>query len=221
MFNIPGTLQFVDRPVSEAPVQMPTFRIHPLDGGADIEAQPDPDGRFTLNKVRPGRYSLSFPMAGRIQTFANNSSELSPEGFELASGEVGPLLLVITMKSATVSVRVQSLPAQHGDIVALLVTADNHLTLRESCFLSQMTGPQTTFGFIPTGRYRIFIFDAQFQHDVAAYAPRFPDFLKNQETSIEVPESGQTDVTAGVLDGEIIKEAIRQMAPLNPLSRPR
>jgi hypothetical protein len=222
VFDVQGFLRLVDRPASATPVEALTFRIHPLGGGGfDVEAQPDRDGRFTLNKVRPGRYSLTFPMPGRIERFANRSNELAPEGFELTSGKAGPLVLVISMKSADVSVKVQAFPTQHGDVVALLAPADNHLTLRESCYLNRISGLQTRFDFVPPGKYRIFIFDAQFQQDVAAYAPRFPDFLKNQATSIEVPGSGRAEATATYLDGETIREAIRQAGPLDPLSRPR
>jgi hypothetical protein len=222
VFNVQGLLTLVDRPAAATPIEALTFRIHPLGGGGvDVEAQPDRDGKFTLGKVRPGRYSLTFPMPGRIESFASRSNELAPDGFELTSGETGPLVLVISMKSADVSVTVQPFPAERSDIVALLAPADNHLTLRESCYLNQISGPQTTFRFVPPGKYRIFIFDAQFQQDVAAYAPRFPDFLKNQATLIEVPGSGRTEATASYLDGETIKGAIRLAGPLNLLSRPR
>ena len=222
VFNVQGLLKLVDRPAAATPVEALTFRIHPLGGGGfDVEAQPDRDGRFTLNKVRPGRYSLTFPMPGRIERFANRSNELAPEGFELTSSAVGPLVLVISMKSVDVSVKVQAFPTEHSDVVALLAPADNHLTLRESCYLNRISGPQTTFSSVPPGKYRIFIFDGQFQQDVAAYAPRFPDFLKNQATSIEVPGSGRTEATASYLDGDTIKEGIRLAGPLNLLNRPR
>jgi hypothetical protein len=221
-FNVQGLLKLVDRPASAIPIEALTFHIHPLrGGGVDVEARPDRDGEFTLNNVRPGRYSLTFPMPGRIESFAIRSNELAPDGFELTSGQTGPLVLVISMKSTEVSVTVQSFPEGRSDIVALLAPADNHLTLRESCSLNQISGPQTTFRFVPPGRYRIFIFNAEFQQDVAAYAPRFPDFLKNQATSIEAPGSGRTEVTTTYLDGETIKEAVRLAGPLDSLGRPR
>jgi hypothetical protein len=40
-----------------------------------------------------------------------------------------------------------------------------------------------------------------FQSDVAAYAPRFPDFLKNRATPVEVSEQGETKATATYVDG--------------------
>ena len=76
---------------------------------------------------------------------------------------------------------------------------------------------KATFRNVPPGRYRIFILDAQFQQDVSAYAPRFPDFLKNEVTLVEVSDSGGlTEATATYLTGAAIKEAIRQVGPLDP-----
>jgi hypothetical protein len=172
VFDPRGFLKLVDRPPDATPVEAPIFRIHPLDGGFEIEAQPDRGGEFTLNEVRPGRYSLTFPMPGRIESFTNGSRELAPDGFELTSAAAGPLVLVIGMKSADVSVKVHDLPAGHDDVVALLAPADTRLTLRESCYVQRLSGSQTTFSFVPPGRYRIFILDAQFQRDFSAYAPR-------------------------------------------------
>ena len=217
VFDLQGILKLVGRPPDATPLEALVFRVHPLGGGLDIEAKPDREGRFTLRKVRRGRYSLTFPMPGRIQTFTNGTDELSPEGFELTSDAAGPILLAITMKSADVFVKVRSFPTGHPDVVALLAPADAHLTLRESCYLNWLSGPQTNFGFVPPGRYRIFILDAPFQQDVAAYAPRFPDFLKKEATSVEVPDDGRTEATAIYLDRETIKEAIRQAGPLDPL----
>jgi len=221
VFDLQGMLELVDRPPDATPVEALNFRLHPLGGGYDIDAQPDRDGRFTIIKVRPGRYSLTFPMPGRIQTFAIGSKELAPEDFEINSGSMGPLLLVVSMKSADVAVKVRAFPSGHSDVVALLVPADTHLTLRESCYSIQLSGPQTKFGLVPPGKYRIFIIDVQFQKDVVGYAPRFPAFLKNEATPVEVSDSGQVEATATYLDNETVKEAIRQAGPLPPVDHRR
>ncbi len=204
VFDILGVLKLVDRQPAATPVEAPIFHVHPLAGGLDIEAHPDRDGRFTLNRVQPGRYSLTFPMPGRIQSFTNRARALAPDGFELTSDAAGPIVLVISMKSADVSVKVQAFPTGHSDVVALLAPADPYLTLRGSCYLNWLSGPQTTFTYVPPGKYRIFILDAQFQQDVAAYAPRFPDFLKNDATSVDVPDHGRTEAAATYLTGEMI-----------------
>jgi hypothetical protein len=227
VFDLQGVVELVDRSPAATPIEAVSFCLHPLETGFDICAQPDRDGRFILKKVRPARYSLTFPMPGRIQTFADGPNELTPEGFELSAGSVGPLRLVVSLKSADVSVKVDAIPSGNRDVGALLAPADTHLTLRESCYSNRLRGPQTTFRFVPPGKYRIFVIDAEFESRVAAYAPRFPDFLKNEATPLEVSGTGQTEATATYLDGETVKKAIRQAcrgilqvwpgAPLEPL----
>lgn len=215
-FELQGVVELVDRPPAATPVEAVSFSLHPLEAGFDIWAQPDQDGRFILKKIRPGRYSLTYPMPGRIRTFAQGPNELAPEGFELSSDSLGPLRLVVSMKSVNVYVKVRAFPSEHRDLVALLAPADTHLTLRESCDSNGLTRPETTFRFVPPGKYRIFIIDAEFQSEVAAYAPRFPDFLKDEATSVEASEAGQTVATAAYLESETVREAIRQVGPLKP-----
>lgn len=213
VFDLQGVVELVDRPPAATPIEAVSFSLHPLEGGFDIWARPDRDGRFTLKNVRPGRYSLTYPMAGRIQTFADGPNELAPEGFELSGGSAGPLRLVVSQKSADVSVTVRVIPSGHSDVRALLAPADNHLTLRESCTSNRIIGTLTTFRFVPPGKYRIFVIDAELVSQVAAYAPRFPDFLKNEATFLEASGTGQTEATATYLEGEAVKEAIRQVCP--------
>ena len=43
--------------------------------------------------------------------------------------------------------------------------------------------------------------------------PRFPDFLKNEATLLEVSGTGQTEAAATYVDGETVKKAIRQACP--------
>ncbi len=69
--------------------------------------------------------------------------------------------LVVSMKSGDVYVKIRAFPSKHSDLVALLVPADTHLTLRESCDLNRLTGPETTFRFVPPGKYRILVIDAK------------------------------------------------------------
>jgi hypothetical protein len=216
-FDLPGTVQFVDPPPAATTVNAVIFHLHPIGGGIDLEARPDKDGNFTINGVKRGRYWLTYGMPGRIQTFAVGSRELSPENFELRSTDVGPLRLIITMVEAAVVVNVRDLPTGRSEVVAELVPADNRLTLRESCTYNRVVGPQTTFGYVPPGKYRILVVDADLSQDVAAYAPRSMDFLKNEATPVEAPFGGQVEVTATYVDRETVKVAInRAKAPGNP-----
>src|SRR5260370_3525608 len=178
---------------------------------------PDRDGKFVLKKVKRGRYSLTLPFPGRIRTFAIGSRELAPDGFELNSSDVGSIRIIASLKTSKVSVKVQGLPSPHSGAVALMSPADPYLTLRESSISNALTEPRTTFTFVPPGKYRIFIVEEKFQSDVAAYAPRFPDFLKDQATPVEASEDGETEVTATYVDGETIQRAIREAGPLRYL----
>ncbi len=209
-FDLQGVLELVDQPPDPTPVEALTFRLHPLSGGSDIEARPNRDGEFTVN-LHAGRYALMFPMPGRIQTFTLGSTELSPQDFELSSGRAGPLRLVVSMKSGEVAVSVRGMPSGRSDVVAALVPADNRLTLLESCYSNDITDSQTAFRFVPTGSYRILVVDAQLLESVVASATRFPDFLKNEATPVEVPGSGQVAVTATYVDSATVKEAIQRL----------
>jgi hypothetical protein len=213
-FDLPGSLELVDRPSVATPVEAMLVSLHPLERGYDIQAQPDRDGRFVLKNVRPGRYSLTLPFPGRIRTFANDSKELAPDGFELSSSDRGPLRIVVSLKTSILSVKARGLPNESGSVIVLLAPADPYLTLRESCISNALTAPQTTFRFVPPGKYRLFIVDSQFQGDIAAYAPRFHDFLKNHSTQVEVSEEGETKATATYVGGETIKHAVREVDPI-------
>lgn len=208
-FDLQGILELVDQPSDPTPVEALTFRLHPLSGGFDIEARPNRDGEFTVN-LHTGRYALIFPMPGRVQTFALGSTELSPQEFELSSGRAGPLRLVVSMKTGEVAVSVRGISSGRSDVVAALVPADNRLTLRESCYSNGVTDSQTAFRFVPTGGYRILVVDVQLLESVTMYATRFPDFLKNEATPVEVPASGQVAVTATYVDSATVKEAIQR-----------
>jgi hypothetical protein len=207
-FDLPGYLELVDRPAEATSVEAMMVSLHPLVLD-DVEARPDRDGKFVLKNVKPGRYSLTLPFPGRIRMFAIGSKELATDGFRLHSSDAGPLQIVVSLKTSIVSVKVRGFPSQCGDIVAMLAPADPYLTLRESCSFNTLAEPRTTFRWVPPGKYRIFIVDSQFQSDVAACAPRFADFLKDQATPVEVSEEGETEATARYVDGETVKLALR------------
>jgi hypothetical protein len=98
------------------------------------------------------------------------------------------------MKSATVAVRVSGVLNDKSDAIALLVPADNRLTLRESCYSNRLRGPETDFRFVPPGKYRLVVFNSKYVRDVSAYAPRVPAFLDRE--SVEVGASPEHDATA-------------------------
>lgn len=213
-FDLPGSLELVDRPPEATPVEAMLVSLHPLVLDYEIQARPDRDGKFILKNVKPGRYSLTLPFPGRIRTFAIGSKELTPDGFELNSRDEGSLRIIASLKSSKVSVKALGIPSGRTGVVALICPADPYLTLRLSCFSNALTEPRTTFTYVPLGKYRIFIVDTEFSSDVAGYAPRFPDFLMDQATPVEASEDGEKEVTATYVDGETIKRAIREAGPI-------
>ena len=48
----------------------------------------------------------------------------------------------------------------------------------------------------------------------AADAPRFPDFLKNRATAVEVLNKGDTKATAAYVEGKTVQQALRRAGPI-------
>jgi hypothetical protein len=65
-----GNLPLIDGSPDSTPVEALAFQIDSLTGGPNFSAQPDRNGDFVLSNVREGRYSLTFPMPGRIRVIA-------------------------------------------------------------------------------------------------------------------------------------------------------
>jgi hypothetical protein len=218
-FDVAGTLSFIDRPPEATPVEAVTFRIHPLAGTSDVSATPDKDGKFVLRDIQPGRYSLVFPMPGRIEVFAFGPRQLAPEDFELSSNDPGSISIVVSMKSATVAVRVLGVLSSQSVAIALLVPADNRLTLRESCYSNVLKSLETVFRFVPPGKYRLLVFNSKYLRDVSAYAPRVRSFLGRE--SVEVDASPEHDATAMVsfIKDDTIEAAVREAGgPFDPFT---
>jgi hypothetical protein len=214
-FELPGTLLLRDAPAESTPVEnLGPVRLHSLEHLNVIDAHPNREGKFVLKNVSPGRYALMLPFPGRIRSFTSGTRDLAPDGFDLRSDDVRPLRIVVSTKTVTLAVQTRSLPNEPKDLVVLLAPADPYLTLRESCLSNKVTDKQTKFGFLTPGKYRIFIVDSRLVSDVAAYAPRFPDFLKDNATTVEVSEEGETTAMATYLDSDIVKEAILRAKPL-------
>jgi hypothetical protein len=209
-FDITGTVRLINRPPEATPVDALDLRIQARSNGFVISAQPDREGKFVFRNVQGGRYSLLFPMPGRISVFAIGGRRLAPEDFELGTGDSGPLSIEVSLKVGTVVVNVRGLPGGGNDAIAMLVPADNLLTLRESCYSNHLSPPDTVFRFTPVGEYRVLAFNRRYSQDVAAYAPKVREFLSRESAPVEV--SGENDATVSVsyaID-EKVEAAIRE-----------
>ena len=211
-FNIAGTLRLTDRPPEATPVEALSFRIHPLDGGFDVTAQPDSQGRFLLKNVKPGHYELEFPMPGRLEVFAIGQRDLAPGDFALTSDDNEILSIVVSMRSATVKVNVRDPGRIQNDAIALLVPADDRLTLRHSCFSQRLNERETTFQFVPPGKYRVLVFNSKYTSEVAAYAPRFDDFLDRKSVAIEADWKEAVTASPDFVNDEDVESAIRSVS---------
>ena len=122
-------------------------------------------------------------------------------------------------KSATVAVRVLGVLSSQSVAIALLVPADNRLTLRESCYSNVLKSLETVFRFVPPGEYRLLVFNSKYLRDVSAYAPRVRSFLGRE--SVEVDASPEHDATAMVsfIKDDTIEAAVREAGgPFDPFT---
>jgi hypothetical protein len=215
-FDLEGNLELVDRPPAATSVEALHFQFRPQGGGIFALARPDQQGHFQVRGVGQGRYSLVFPMPGRIVMFAQGDRALDPAEFEMHPSDKRPIRLVISMKTGAVAVSVTGLPSGARDVAAVLVPADSYLTIREGCSVNRLTRPATTFSFVPPGRYRIIVVDEAQQGEIARYAPRFPEFLKASSTWIDVVGDEQRQAVAAYVDRDTVARAVHRIGQLDP-----
>lgn len=197
------------------PVDAVMVSLHPKKKGLfDIQSFPNRDGNFVLKNVRLGSYSLGVTIPGRILSLTLGSQDLAPDRFRLYSIPTGKFRIVVSLKTSSLLVTAQGLPAQHHGIVALLAPADRYLTLRRSCYSLPLKGPTTEFRHVPPGRYRLFIIDQADRSQVSAYAPRFADFLKKRAPEVEVLDKKEAKARATYVDAKTVRQAIRLAGPV-------
>lgn len=209
-FDVAGILRLIDSPPEATPLDALDLGIQARLNRAVISAQLDREGKFVFRNVQSGHYSLLFPMPGRISVFAIGGRRLAPEDFELGPGDSGPLLIEVSLKVGAAAVNVQGLPVGENNAIALLVPADNLLTLRQSCYLNHLSEPDTVFRFMPMGKYRVLAFNSKYSKDVAAYAPRVREFLSGESATVEVSGDNDAVVSVSYLTDEKVEAAIRE-----------
>jgi hypothetical protein len=216
VFDVYGKLELVDLPPNATPVEAMLITLHPLGVGHVLppQANPDRDGAFVLRRVTAGRYALELPFPGRIINFAKGSEKLAPDGFAVSSSDGDTLRIVVSLKTAEVSVEVLGVPSEPGKRVVVLAPADALLTLRESCFSNALREPRTKFRYISPGEYRAFVVDTESANDVAVYAPRFPKFLRDRAMPFKVSAEVETKATATYVDPDTIRQAVREIGPV-------
>ena len=205
--NIPGTLELVDKPPSVTPVEFLMVTIRQLQGGYRFDAQPDHDGKFTLANMPPGRYSLNLPFPSRVQLLALGSKSLMPDSFELRAGETGPLQIVVSLKTAMLTVDISAIPENHPTLFAVVYPADPYLMPSESGIGNPVSGRQTQFRFLTPGNYKLFVADEDFKWALTSSAVR--DSLKDNTTVVQVRDDADTKTTATYVTPDAVRQAIR------------
>jgi hypothetical protein len=85
--------------------------------------------------------------------------------------------------------------------------------MRVACVAAPLAACDIRFALAPPVRDLVFMIGLWFQSKAATYEPRFPDFLKNLATAVEVLNKGEAKATATYVDGKTIQQAIRQAGP--------
>ena len=208
-FDVHGKLHLVDLPPNPTPLSSWTITLHPLTGGADIQATPDISGNFVLKGVRAKRYAIDLHGQGRFVSFTAGPVEKNPGNFGL-SPEQGDLRILVSLKTTQLTVNVASSDAGSNRVI-VLCPSDARLTLRTTCTTNSAKGAQTTFQHVTPGTYRVFVVDAGSAHDVSAYAPSHPDFLTKAGLPFSVLANGAT-VTGKYVDPNAIREAVEALS---------
>lgn len=208
-FDLHGKLKLVDLPPNPTPLEGWTITLHPLTGGADIQASPDSSGSFVLKGLRAKRYSLDLHGQGRIVSFASRTSEKNPENFGVTP-ELGDLRILVSLKTTQVTVNLGGSDAANNRVI-LLCPSDSYLTLRTSCMTNAASGAQKTFQHVTPGTYRVFVVDSGVARDVATYAPSHPAFLTKVALPFPVLASGGT-TTAKYVDSDTVHEAVEALS---------
>lgn len=214
--DLPGTLRLVDTDPFTTPVEYLPVALRSLDRSTVVTAVPDRTGRFNLSGLVQGRYAFDLSFPGRFVSVTLGGNSIALPEFELRHEDHGPLDIAVSLKSSDLSVEVRGVPSRDGQVVAILAPADPALTLRYSCYLNPLSGSHTEFRFVPPGTYRLFIVDDAVKSDVSGYAPRFPNFLKEQAPTFAIARDGGTKVTATYIDATTVQDSVKRAGPLRP-----
>jgi hypothetical protein len=170
-------------------------------------AQTDRDGQFELKNVRPGHYRLELGVPSRLKTLTIGGKAASPADFEVGPDTQGAMLIVLSMKEGTLTVKVEGAP-NNSRLTAVLAPNDEFLTLH-SQFTNPVDAGATLFNFLPPGRYLLFVVDADLSRDIGTDA-KLRDALKDQATATEVFADENTTVTGHYISRQEIEHCKRQ-----------
>ena len=208
--NLSGSLKIVDATPDTTPVSALSVGLYSPATLAMYRAQPDENGRFELMGILPGRYLLEMGTPARLQSFSIAGKDVSPAAFELHAGEQGPMSIVLSVKTGTLTAGVQGAPDANTKLVAVLAPDDEYLTLHAQ-FTSPVAGNTVQFLFLPPGNYLLYIADEDFR-SALGFEAKLRDALKEKATRVEVVAGVDTRVSANYIDRRTVEEMRRKPA---------
>ena len=164
------------------------------------------DGTFTVTGVTPGRWRLNLFAGLYVKSLSIGAREVSPYGFELASGTAGPIHILASNKTGQVQAAVSATSGGQA-INFLLVPAEPERLDGGLVRSSPAGGGQATLTGVVPGRYRLFAFDGPPRWDLQ----QLPDVLgalEGHAQAVEVGEGQTVQVTAEPIESGLLKEAL-------------
>lgn len=208
--ELKGSVQFDcdDHP----PLEHGQVELVPLDGPlftAQPQTQLDKDGAFTLTGGLSGRWRLNVSTSGYLKSVSLGGQQVSPVGFQIGAGAVGPLRIVMGCNLGQVDVNVTGALAGRAPSALLFPEDPDHMGGGLERFGAAAGNGQIEIGALPPGRYRVFA------TDIASPWPilQRPDWLKALESltaAVEVPEGGHVSATVELIPREEVLRVLEE-----------
>jgi len=205
--NLKGLLTLIDTMRDTIPVSALSVAIYSTTTLVTYRAQEDQDGQFEMKDVRPGHYRLELGVPSRLKTLTIGGKAASPADFEIDPDTKGAMLIVLSMKVASLTVKLEG-ATNNSRLTAVLAPNDEFLTLR-SQFTNPVDAGVTLFRFLPPGRYLLFVVDDDLSRDIGT-DPKLRDALKKQATAAEVFANENTTVIGHYISRQEIEHCKRQ-----------
>jgi hypothetical protein len=190
--DVKGSLELIDSTPESTPVDALSVAIHSPVTYDVYRAQPNTNGQFEMKDVRPSHYRLEIGVPSRLKTLMIDGREVSPADFEITPNMQGQLRIVLSLKVGTLTLNVEGGPAT--PLTAVLAPNDEFLTL-QSQFSHPVSARVTQFGFLPPGKYLVFIVDTDLSRNVGINA-QLRDALKGEASAMDVVADENTRATA-------------------------
>ena len=174
------------------------------------QSQPQQDGAFIIENVRPGSYSINIFVgahAGYVKSIRFGDSDVSDGELTLTQGSTGPLNIVVGTDGGQIQGTIQTetgAPAARGT-VWLFPVADP--PGRRDLVKQAGTDGQGNFKFqnVAPGGYKVFAWGESAPDEV--YVPEFRKVLERHAASVTVQPNGQATVQVQIIPADEVETA--------------